>query len=70
MMKTLKIIDEEFCVCQVADYGKVDFSAPYVFIGSTEEEKSLVCPVRFRLGDGDCCQQEEDRLLRSGIPDD
>ena len=46
MMKTLKIIEEEFSVCQVADYGKVDFSAPYVFIGSTEDEKSLVCPVR------------------------
>ena len=46
MMTTLKIIEEEFSVCQVADYGKVDFSAPYVFIGSTEDEKSLVCPVR------------------------
>ena len=46
MMKTLKIIEEEFSVCQVADYGKVDFSAPYVFVGSTEDEKSLVCPVR------------------------
>ena len=46
MMKTLKIIEEEFSVCQVADYEKVDFSAPYVFIGSTEDEKSLVCPVR------------------------
>ena len=46
MMKTLKIIDEEFCVCQVADYEKVDLTAPYVFIGSTEEEKSLVCPIR------------------------
>ena len=45
-MKTLKIIDEEFCVCQVVDYGKVDLSAPYVFIGSTEEENSLVCPIR------------------------
>lgn len=46
MMKTLKIIDEEFCVCQVADFEAVDLSAPYVFIGSTEEEKSLVCPIR------------------------
>ena len=45
-MRTLKIIDEEFCVCQVADYEKVDLSAPYVFIGATDEEKSLVCPMR------------------------
>ena len=27
MMKTLKIIDEEFCVCQVADYEKVDLES-------------------------------------------
>lgn len=46
MMKTLEIIDEEFCVCQVADYEAVDLSAPYVFIGSTEEENSLVCPIQ------------------------
>ena len=45
-MKTLKIIDEEFCVCQVADYAAVDLSAPFVFVGSTDEEKSLVCPIR------------------------
>ncbi len=45
-MKTLEIIDEEFCVCQVADFGTVAFSAPFVFIGSTDEEKSLVCPIR------------------------
>ena len=46
MNMTLEILEDEFCVCQVADYGKVDFSVPYVFIGSTEEEKSLVCPIR------------------------
>ena len=43
---TLEILEDEFCVCQVADYGTVDISAPYVFIGSTEEERSLVCPIR------------------------
>ena len=46
MHRTLRILEEEFCVCNVADYGTVDFSAPYVFIGSTDEEKSLVCPIR------------------------
>ena len=46
MIMTLEILEDEFCVCQVADYGTVDISAPYVFIGSTEEERSLVCPIR------------------------
>ena len=42
----LIIIDEEFSVCKVADYEGVDLSSPYIFIGSTDEEKSLVCPIR------------------------
>ena len=41
---TLRIIDEVFSVCKVADYDGVDFSLPYIFIGQTDEEKSLVCP--------------------------
>ena len=43
---TIQIINEEFSVCKVADYGGIDLSAPFVFTGSTDEEKSLVCPVR------------------------
>lgn len=43
---TLKILEEEFSVCKVADYEGIDLSAPYVFTGSTDEEKSLVCPTR------------------------
>jgi hypothetical protein len=42
----LNVIDEEFSVCKVADYEGIDISSPYIFIGSTDEEKSLVCPVR------------------------
>lgn len=42
----LKIIDEDFSVCKVADYGGIDLSLPYTFIGSTDEEKSLVCPIQ------------------------
>ena len=42
---TLKIIEETFSVCKVADYKGIDLSTPFVFIGSTDEEKSLVCPV-------------------------
>lgn len=40
----LKIINEVFSVCKVAGYDGVDFSQPYIFIGQTDEEKSLVCP--------------------------
>ena len=43
---TIQIIQEEFSVCKVADYGGIDLSAPFVFTGSTDEENSLVCPVR------------------------
>ena len=43
---TLKIIDEVFSICQVTDYGAVDLSAPFVFVGATDEEKSLVCPIQ------------------------
>ena len=43
---TIQTIHEEFSVCKVADYGGIDLTAPFVFTGSTDEEKSLVCPVR------------------------
>jgi len=40
----LKIINEEFSVCKVEDYTGINLISPYVFTGSTDEEKSLVCP--------------------------
>ena len=40
----LKIIDCEFSVCKVTDYSDVDMSVPFVFTGSTDEERSPVCP--------------------------
>lgn len=46
MQLILKVIEEEFSVCKVADYEGIDLSSPYVFTGSTDEEKSLVCPIR------------------------
>ena len=42
----LNIINEEFSVCKVADYEGIDLSSPYMCIGSTDEEKSLVCPIQ------------------------
>ena len=40
----LEILPQTFSVCKVADYGGVDLGAPFVFTGSTDGEKSLVCP--------------------------
>ena len=41
----LKIINEVFSICKVEDYSGIDLNQNYVFTGSTDEEKSLVCPV-------------------------
>ncbi len=40
----LKIIDIGFSVCKVNDYSGIDLDRPFTFTGSTDEEKSLVCP--------------------------
>ncbi len=40
----LKIIDIEFSVCKVNDYSEIDLNRPFTFTGSTDEERSLVCP--------------------------
>ena len=39
----IKKIHQEFSVCQVEDYSFVNLDSDYVFIGKTDEEKSLVC---------------------------
>ena len=40
----LRILPPEFSVCKVSDYSLIDLTEPFVFTGSTDEEKSLVCP--------------------------
>ena len=35
---------QEFSICKVVDYTQIDLESPFVFTGSTDEEKSLVCP--------------------------
>ena len=37
-------LGQEFSVCKVKDYSQVNLDLPFVFTGSTDEEKSLVCP--------------------------
>ena len=40
----LKPIESLFTVCQVADYSQVDLAQPFLFLGKTDQENSLVCP--------------------------
>lgn len=40
----LEILPHDFCVCRMADYSMVNPGRPFCFIGSTDQEKSLVCP--------------------------
>ena len=37
-------LGQEFSICKVADYSQINLELPFVFTGSTDEEKSLVCP--------------------------
>ena len=41
----LIVIPQEFSVCKVSDYSQINISKPFVFTGSSDEEKSLVCPI-------------------------
>ncbi|MBR4901949.1 MAG: ACT domain-containing protein [Victivallales bacterium] len=36
---------QEFSICKVTDYSQINLELPFVFTGSTDEEKSLVCPM-------------------------
>ena len=38
-------LNDTFSVCKVPDYSLVDLEHPFCFTGSTDEEKSLVCPL-------------------------
>lgn len=40
----LECIDCEFSVCKLSDFSKVNLDGEFVFISSTDKEKSLVCP--------------------------
>lgn len=40
----IEVLEQEFTVCKVADYAGVDLEGEFVFTGSTDGERSLVCP--------------------------
>lgn len=39
----IKKIEQDFSVCKVTGYSSVNLDDEYVFVGKTDEEKSLVC---------------------------
>ena len=41
---TIEPLEIRFSVCKVEDYSGIDIEQPFVFIGNTDAEKSLVCP--------------------------
>ena len=41
----LKCIDEQFSVCKVRQLRPEDLEGEFVFVGKTDEELSLVCPL-------------------------
>lgn len=41
----LKILNNEFSVCKVKDFSGVDLEKEFCFIGKTDEELSVVCPI-------------------------
>ena len=40
----LEPLEIEFSICKVEDYSEIDLQRSFVFTGSTDQEKSLVCP--------------------------
>ena len=42
----LTVLEDMFSICKLKDYEQVDLNRPFVFTGSTDEERSLVCPTR------------------------
>ena len=49
-MISLELLETSFSVCKVTDYSGIDPAQPFVFTGSTDQEKSLVCPTEMVPG--------------------
>ena len=39
----LEVLEGEFCICKVADAQAVNLDAPWLFVGKTDAEVSVVC---------------------------
>ncbi len=40
----LEPLNTELSVCKVEDYSRIDLCEPFCFTGTTDDERSLVCP--------------------------
>lgn len=42
----LKRLDGEWSVCKLSSAVGLDWNAPYLFVGKTDNELSVVCPLK------------------------
>lgn len=41
---TIQALKQAFSICKIEDFSQVNFDDEFYFIGTTDEERSLVCP--------------------------
>lgn len=59
----LEIMAGDFSACKVVDYSGIDIDQPFVFVGRTDEEKSLVCPTAV-VPEDTLCREDGWRAFR------
>ena len=59
----IRVLKESFSVCKVASYEGIDLDAPFVFTGSTDRERALVCPSS-RVPDATLAREDGWRAFR------
>ncbi|MEA5082888.1 hypothetical protein SDC9_179490 [bioreactor metagenome] len=53
---TLKVLEQRFAVCKVADLSQMNFDSEILFIGKTDEEISVVCEEKFVPQNAEVCE--------------
>lgn len=53
---TLKVLEQRFAVCKVADLWEVNFDGEIFFIGKTGEEISIVCEEKYVPKNAEVCE--------------
>lgn len=53
---TLKVLEQRFAVCKVADLSQMNFDGEILFIGKTDEEISVVCEEKFVPQNVEICE--------------
>ena len=52
---TLQILPQDFSICKLPDYSRLDMQAEYCFTGKTDRENSLVCPREYIPDNASVC---------------